>query len=66
MINVPSLEAMLDKLEWNWVGDFRNAPRFPWYEDGVYVGMEKTWGNLTFVSMNNAGHFVQKDQILYS
>jgi len=49
MVNVPSLENMLDRIEWIYTPEFRRAPRFPWYEDGVYVGMEKTWGNLTFV-----------------
>ena len=63
MVNVPSLENMLDRIEWIYTPEFRRAPRFPWYEDGVYVGMEKTWGNLTFVQVNNAGHFVPKDQI---
>jgi hypothetical protein len=48
MVNVPSLENMLDKLDWIYTPEYRKSPHFPWFEDGIMVGWEKTWGNLTF------------------
>ena len=51
-------------LDWAGGDDFRKAPLEPWYVDGIEgpAGHFRNFGNLTFATVNDAGHFVPHDQ----
>ncbi|WFD43872.1 carboxypeptidase C [Malassezia psittaci] len=51
-------------LDWANGDEFRNSPLEPWYVEGVKgpAGHFRNFGNLTFATVNNAGHFVPYDQ----
>lgn len=51
-------------LEWEGGDKFRKAPLEPWYLEGSAepAGHFRTYGNLTFATVDAAGHFVPHDQ----
>ncbi|KAJ3411561.1 hypothetical protein HDV05_002030 [Chytridiales sp. JEL 0842] len=61
--------AWLNKMEWSGAEGFRNAKLLPWSlseEDGNASGEFRTFGNLTWLRIYEAGHMVPYDQPIVS
>lgn len=54
--------AMADTIPWSGKSAFSNAALQPWELAGVQAGQSKTYGPLTFIQIENAGHMVPMDQ----
>jgi len=54
--------AMLDSMPWSGQSGFRRATNTTWQVDGSVAGSSRTYGNLTYLVVNNAGHMVPHDQ----
>lgn len=55
-------EAVLDNLEWNGAGEWKQAERFLWLVKDEMAGYVKSSGNLTFAICFNSGHMFPTNQ----
>lgn len=60
-------EGWTEVLDWEYGDEFRAQPLVDWYESAStgkrrVAGQYKTYANLTFASVDEAGHFVPHDQ----
>jgi len=63
IVNYPGSFGWITEMEWDGNLGFRNAPRNPWYApNGTLYGWYRQYDNLTFVTVNKAGHMVPADQ----
>jgi cathepsin A (carboxypeptidase C) len=60
--NFMGTDAWLASLEWPGAARFNRAPRTPWLEGGQLRGRARSFGNLTQVLVDGAGHLVPMDQ----
>eukprot|EP00178_Gracilaria_changii_P026491 TRINITY_DN8152_c0_g2_i1.p2 TRINITY_DN8152_c0_g2~~TRINITY_DN8152_c0_g2_i1.p2 ORF type:complete len:157 (+),score=23.86 TRINITY_DN8152_c0_g2_i1:30-473(+) len=49
-------------MEWDHQDDYNNAPEYDWFVEGDAAGTGKTYKNLTFLRVFQAGHMVPMDQ----
>lgn len=59
-------------MDWSGAQDFRKQPLEPWYEvaqvtgrgmtEGPIAGHFRHWGNFTFATVDDSGHFVPHDR----
>jgi len=54
--------AMLDTMDWDGQNGFVNAPNTTWHVGGQHAGSSRTYANLTYLLVDNAGHMVPYDQ----
>ncbi|SPC63016.1 related to Carboxypeptidase Y precursor [Ustilago sp. UG-2017b] len=57
--------AWSEALEWDGKEEYNKQPLLPWYVDTrkqVKGGEYKNWGNLTYLILDEAGHFVPHDK----
>eukprot|EP01090_Pellita_catalonica_P023366 TRINITY_DN9582_c0_g1_i1.p2 TRINITY_DN9582_c0_g1~~TRINITY_DN9582_c0_g1_i1.p2 ORF type:complete len:419 (-),score=66.22 TRINITY_DN9582_c0_g1_i1:61-1317(-) len=54
--------AMLDSMPWSGKSGFNAAKNVTWSVDGKVAGSARTYGNLSYLVVNNAGHMVPHDQ----
>lgn len=54
----------IEDLQWSGSDGYKSAPLEPWFVEGrtVPAGHFRTYGNLTYATVENAGHFVPLDQ----
>ncbi|KIY65085.1 serine carboxypeptidase [Cylindrobasidium torrendii FP15055 ss-10] len=52
----------VDAMEWSGQQDFLEAPMDEWAIDGERIGLLKTSGNLTYLTVEGAGHMVPWDR----
>eukprot|EP00331_Platyophrya_macrostoma_P013160 CAMPEP_0176425242 /NCGR_PEP_ID=MMETSP0127-20121128/11283_1 /TAXON_ID=938130 /ORGANISM="Platyophrya macrostoma, Strain WH" /LENGTH=524 /DNA_ID=CAMNT_0017806387 /DNA_START=131 /DNA_END=1705 /DNA_ORIENTATION=- len=63
--NSPSTQTLLSKLEWTYQNEFYTAKPQVWYmNNGTHAGFAKNYDNLTYVTVNAAGHLAPMDQIV--
>lgn len=55
-------EDMVYKIIWNGRPSFVSAPQVQWMVNGGLAGYAQSGGNLTFVTVLKAGHYLQYDQ----
>jgi cathepsin A (carboxypeptidase C) len=55
-------KAWTDSLDWSGSKGYQNAPSVPWMSGGKQAGELKSFENLTFLRIFEAGHFVPFDQ----
>ncbi|KAL6041469.1 Carboxypeptidase [Balamuthia mandrillaris] len=54
--------AMLDSMQWPGQNGFNNAKNVTWHVDSQVAGSVRTYQNLSYLVVNNAGHMVPHDQ----
>jgi len=54
--------AMLNSMKWTGQTGFNNANNVTWHVNSQVAGNARTYGNLTYLLVNNAGHMVPHDQ----
>ncbi|RWS10212.1 cathepsin A1-like protein, partial [Leptotrombidium deliense] len=66
IVNSPSVDKMIESLEWNGKEKYVNSERKIWKRGNNVIGYVKQSGNLTRVVFRNAGHATPLDQSKYS
>jgi carboxypeptidase C (cathepsin A) len=59
MCNFVGIERMADTLEWPGQADFIAAEPREWLVDGKTAGKTRSYGDLTFATIDGAGHMVR-------
>ena len=63
IVNTPGVLNYLNTLEWNFARQWRNTNKKMWSEFGSdNLGWSKSYRNLIFVMVRNAGHLLPSDQ----
>ncbi|KAL1903420.1 hypothetical protein Sste5346_000046 [Sporothrix stenoceras] len=60
--NAAGTRYWVNNMPWHGLAPFRAAPEQPWYYDGQQAGWSKSYKNLKFVEVFDAGHMVPMDK----
>jgi carboxypeptidase C (cathepsin A) len=63
IVNTAGVLTYLNTLEWNYAKQWKDTTKKQWMEyGGENLGWSKTYRNLAFVQVRNAGHLLPSDQ----
>lgn len=60
-VNVPGTMKWVDELNYPYSHEFRHANFAAFKSGNTMLGSKKSAGNLNFVIVNNAGHYIPQD-----
>lgn len=60
-VNVPGTMKWVDELNYPYSNEFRHANFSAFKSGNTMLGSKKSAGNLNFVIVNNAGHYIPQD-----